>query len=254
MVKIDEKELLVMKLIHYFMIQKDYIPVIIRGIDNEVWLENPKGEFRIIRIVTKNIFNNEQFEFDSYKSNVILDTIINLTNDKHRRLSLFGKELDKKQEYFGDVYYTTYNASFAEIAQAHRHRTLDYQMELMDEPGFYIPPIIEGDKSLVEEWINDIYSVKDVHPQGELVLVSESGKYEDFILKCKERLCSCAQLEINNQTRWTLWKMKAYLEETNHPLKDDIEKYTHGARCTFPDFDCSSDCKFKEGKTLSRRI
>lgn len=177
-----------------------------------------------------------------------------MTNDKHRRLSLFGKELDKKEDYFGDVYYTTYNASFAELAQAHRHRTLDYQMELMDEPGFYIPPIIAGDKSLADEWINDMYSVKDVHPQGELVRVSEAGKYEDFILKCKERLCSCAQLEINDQTRWTLWKMKAYLEETNHPLKEDIEKYTHGARCTFPDFDCSSDCKFKEGKTLSRRI
>ena len=26
-------------------------------------------------------------------------------------------------------------------------------------------------------------------------------KYEDFILKCKERLCSAAQLEIMKQTR-----------------------------------------------------
>ena len=65
--KVNEKEILVMKLIHYFMIKKDYIPIIIRGIDNEVWLENPKGEFRIIRIVTKNIFNNEQYEFDTFK-------------------------------------------------------------------------------------------------------------------------------------------------------------------------------------------
>ena len=65
--KVNEKEILVMKLIHYFMIKKDYIPIIIKGIDNEVWLENPKGEFRIIRIVTKNIFNNEQYEFDTFK-------------------------------------------------------------------------------------------------------------------------------------------------------------------------------------------
>lgn len=79
MVKIDDKELLVMKLIHYFMIKKDYIPVIIRGIDNEVWLENPKGEFRIIRIVTKNIFNNEQFEFDSYKTKNITAQIMKQT-------------------------------------------------------------------------------------------------------------------------------------------------------------------------------
>ena len=65
--QVSEKELLIMELIHYFMIKKNYTPVIIRGIDNEIWLENPNGEFRIIRIVTKEIFNNEQFDFDEFK-------------------------------------------------------------------------------------------------------------------------------------------------------------------------------------------
>ncbi len=73
--KANEKDMLVMKLIHYFMIKKDYVPIIIRGIDNEVWLENPKGEFRIIRIVTKNIFNNEQYEFDTFKNKNIVSQI-----------------------------------------------------------------------------------------------------------------------------------------------------------------------------------
>ena len=73
--KAEEKDLLVMKLIHYFMIKKDYMPIIIRGIENEVWLENPKGEFRIVRIVTKNIFNNEQYEFDTFKVNNIVSQI-----------------------------------------------------------------------------------------------------------------------------------------------------------------------------------
>ena len=67
MEEINKKDLLVMKLIRYFMINKDYVPIIIRGIDGEVWLENPRGEFRIIRIVTKNIYNSEQYEFDDYK-------------------------------------------------------------------------------------------------------------------------------------------------------------------------------------------
>lgn len=75
----NKKDLLVMKLIHYFMIKKDYVPVIIRGIDNEIWLENPKGEFRIIRIVTKNIFNNEQYEFDSFKTKNIVTQIMKQT-------------------------------------------------------------------------------------------------------------------------------------------------------------------------------
>lgn len=77
--EINEKDLLVMKLIHYFMTKQDYIPIIIRGIENEVWLENPKGEFRIIRIVTKNIFNNEQYEFDDFKTKNIVTQIMKKT-------------------------------------------------------------------------------------------------------------------------------------------------------------------------------
>ena len=56
------------------------------------------------------------------------------------------------------------------------------------------------------------------------------------------------------QTRDTLLKYKKALEEANSPLANDIKKYSRGARCTFPDFDCSSDCKFSEGKILSRQI
>ena len=110
------------------------------------------------------------------------------------------------------------------------------------------------DQALVDEWLQDMYTVKNVNPQGELVIISEMGKYEDFILKCKERLCSAAQLEIMYQSRDILQKYKKALEEKQYPLKDDIIKYSHGARCTFPDFDCSANCKFKEIKSLTRKI
>lgn len=177
-----------------------------------------------------------------------------MKNEKHRSLSLFGKDLDKKEEHFGDVYSTLYKGSFAELAQAHRHRTLDYQIELLNDKEYFIPPIIMDDEALVKEWLSDMNKVSDVTPQGELVKISEVGKYEDFILKCKERLCTVAQLEIMMQTRETLLKYKKKLEETNSPLLNDINKYTKGARCTFSDFECSSDCGFKEGKTLNRKI
>ena len=95
---------------------------------------------------------------------------------------------------------------------------------------------------------------KKRNPQGEIVKVSEMGKYEDFVLKCKERLCSEAQLEIMLQTKENLIKYKKELEKSNNPLALDIEKYSHGARCTFPDFCCAEDCKIKEGKTLIRKI
>ena len=177
-----------------------------------------------------------------------------MKNEKHRSLSLFGKELDNVEEYFGNVYATTYKASFAELAQAQRHRTLDYQMEFLDKKEYFVPPIIMDDEILVNEWLCDMEKVGDVCPQGELVKVSEMGKYDDFILKCKERLCSEAQLEIMMQTRLTLLKYKRVLEKKKSPLASDIVKYSRGARCTFPDFECSNDCKFNEGKKLTRRI
>ena len=71
----NEKDLLVMKLLHYFMTKKGYKPVIIRGIENEIWLENSNEEFRIIRLVTKSLFNDEQYDFDKYKTKNIIRQI-----------------------------------------------------------------------------------------------------------------------------------------------------------------------------------
>ena len=194
----------------------------------------------------------QEFIEELDKVNVLEDGL--LRNEKHRQLSIFGKNLDAKEEHFGDVYSILYKGSLAEYAQAQRHRTLDYQMEFLDKKEYYIPPIIADDQMLVDEWLGDMQIVRGVNPQGELVKISEVGKYEDFILKCKERLCSGAQLEIAEQTRETLLRYKKTLEESGSPLAQDIQKYSHGARCTFPDFDCTSDCKFTEGKKLVRRI
>lgn len=177
-----------------------------------------------------------------------------MKNEKNRCLSIFGHDLANKQEYFGDIYSTIYMGSFASYAQAQRHRTLSYQFEMLDDKKYFVPPILDDDEKLVNEWNCDIRSVHDVIPQGEMLLISEVGKYDDFILKSKERLCTSAQLEIMLQTRDTLLKYKEALENTNNPLAEDILKYSHGARCTFPDFKCPNDCNFKEGKTLVRKI
>ena len=71
----NEKDIYVMTLIHYFMTKKGYSPIIIRGIENEIWLENTKEEFRIVRIITKSIYNDEQYDFDKFKMKNILSQI-----------------------------------------------------------------------------------------------------------------------------------------------------------------------------------
>lgn len=196
--------------------------------------------------------NMKEFIEELDRLNILEDGL--LKNEKERSLSLFGKDLQNKTDTFSDVYSVNYEGSFAQLAQAHRHRTLDYQMELKEEKQYFISPIIEDEPCIVNEWICDMNKVKDVNPQGELIRINERGTYENFILKCKERLCTAAQLEIMKQTRQTLLKYKKSLEDSNNSLAYDIEKYSHGARCTFPDYTCSSDCKFKEGKILTRNI
>ena len=71
----SERDVLVMKLFHYFITKKNYTPIVIRGVDNEIWLENSKEEFNIVRIVTKEIYNNEQYEFDIFKIRNIISQI-----------------------------------------------------------------------------------------------------------------------------------------------------------------------------------
>lgn len=194
----------------------------------------------------------KEFVSELNRLNILEDRL--LQNEKERGLSLFNKNAHNRETHFGDVYSTLYKGSFAEYAQAQRHRTISYELEMLEDKEYFVPPIIEDDEKLVKEWLKDMQSVQNINPQGEKVLISERGNYEDFILKCKERLCSAAQLEIMRQTRDTLMEYKESLEAKNHYLKDDIKKYTKGARCTFPDFKCPSDCNFKEGKTLTRKI
>jgi hypothetical protein len=175
-----------------------------------------------------------------------------MQNDKDRSISLFGNNLNKREDIFSHIYSCNYEISYVGLAQAQRHRTIYYQMERMENKKYFVPPILKNE-NLKNEWLEDIMSVADVVPQGELVLVNETGTYDNFILKTKERLCTAAQLEVMRSTRDTLLKYKEVLEQNNNYLKDDIKKYIKGARCTFG-FNCTQKCNFKKGITLEREI
>jgi hypothetical protein len=170
---------------------------------------------------------------------------------KKLRFSIFAKR-DRGTE-FGENYCTTYLGSFAELAQAHRHRTLHYEMKLLDEAKFYVPQIIRNTELQVE-WLADISSLKDNYPQGMLVQINERGTVENFILKCTERLCGCAQHEIMVQTKET---METYLRETRDmpEVHDYLEPYSKGPRCTFPGWGgCIKPCVFGAKNALDRDI
>ncbi len=172
-------------------------------------------------------------------------------NDKNRHLSLFANGLEC-EEYFGDVYCTTYLASFAELAQAQRHRTINYQMSLT-ENEYYVPPIIRDNDDLVAIWLSDIKSIGN-YPQGTLLKITEMGTLDNFILKMYERKCTFAQLEINQITSATLKKYENALRIKVHPRAEEMRNYLNGSRCTFPGYKCTSPCGFKLGVNETREI
>ena len=171
---------------------------------------------------------------------------------KKRGLSFFATRKDRKEE-FGENYCTTYLASFAELAQAQRHRTLIYEMTLLEDAKYYIPPIIKGTE-LEDEWLRDMESLKDYFPQGMLLKINERGTVENFVLKCTERLCGAAQLEIMEQTLDTMNKYLEATKQTNEEIYKYLLPYSKGARCTFPGWKCDSPCVFGGPGAIKRKI
>lgn len=212
----------------------------------------------------------KDFIYNLYELNVIDDRLI--SNRKHRSLSIFGKDIRKDYQEFGETYTTTYKGSFAEYAQAHRHRTIYYDMYRTLSKEYYLPPILEGDYTNIANWKHDMQRIALMGyiPQGEMIMIREKGTFDNFILKMKERLCSAAQLEVAMQTEKTRndYRNSLYNYYVQHKedlvdpvvcwkkkdMLDILDKHSKGARCTFPDYDCPKDCKFNEGKTLVRKI
>ena len=74
-IQLNSGDLLVMNLVHYFITEKDYNPVILHGITDEIWLENLSSDYKLVRIVSHYIHNEEQLNFDRFKLKKILDNL-----------------------------------------------------------------------------------------------------------------------------------------------------------------------------------
>ena len=171
-----------------------------------------------------------------------------LEHKKDKKISLFNSR--EVEEYFGDVYSTNYLMSFASLAQAQRHRTLNYHISdgtQMGAPlGFFIPEIVKyAEKE--KEWVSDLEKVsKDDFPQAQLLKVNERGIIEDFRLKATERLCGHAQYETMKNTLNTANKYEQYQEEIG-------EDYNKPACAPAPKY-CDGSCKWGKRKAIERIV
>ncbi len=72
---INKKDDIVVKLVHYFVTEKDYKPIVVNGLKNEIWLENMNNDIKIIRLNINYIHNNEQLNNDLRKVDAIRKNI-----------------------------------------------------------------------------------------------------------------------------------------------------------------------------------
>lgn len=64
-----------MQLAHYFITVKNYTPMIVRGAEGEIWLENINAPYRLVRINTNYIHNNEQLDVDMFKIKTVVKQV-----------------------------------------------------------------------------------------------------------------------------------------------------------------------------------
>ena len=72
---LNNKDEMIMSLVHYFVTEENYTPINVQGVRNEIWLENLEGPYKIVRINSKYIHNNEQYNMDLFKMNFVIKQI-----------------------------------------------------------------------------------------------------------------------------------------------------------------------------------
>lgn len=127
----DVRSTLVMKFLHYFITEAGYKPIILQGGSNEIWLENLSSEYKIIRLVSDYIHNDEQMEFDVFKAKRVSKKI------KRKTLSFDMKILN----FYFDL------GENASLQNENKFKSLDIKTESDlkkdDEIMNYFPSIIK---------------------------------------------------------------------------------------------------------------
>lgn len=201
--------------------------------------KNSGDEFKV-RLAT------EMQDFLSQTKNL---RIPKLDNQTDRGFSILPEQELIVSTEAGDMYSRVYPLSFAGLAQAHRHRTISYNVlsgtEKGAKEGFFCPPIV-AEAGKESEWLDDLNEVaKEDFPQAQLINVYERGRLEDFRSKAMLRLCGHAQLEIMQNTLDTAKRYNGY-------------QFIYGEDALKPkclqDFKCPSPCVWTGKKALERIV
>ncbi len=106
-ITLRENDQIMMSLVHYFVTQENYTPINVQGVKDEIWLENIDGLYRVIRINSNAIINDEQYKFDIFKMKHILKQIKKKTLSFKVKALNIDLDLSKRVDYKNDNYINT---------------------------------------------------------------------------------------------------------------------------------------------------
>lgn len=181
-IQLGQNDELVMKLLHYFITEKGYNPIILHGAKDEIWLENMDSNYGIIRIVSSYIHNNEQLNFDLYKTKQIVKKIKKTTlSFKVNTLSLFVNLGDNVK--LDDV-----SLNNIDIAKLTNIKDLKKYSFIMEEF-----PTITKDTKFKEEGLNLFFKItEEIAKKNE-----ETGKKAEDVFKKKTPIITNLIILIN---------------------------------------------------------
>ena len=185
----------------------------------------------MIKFVTK----ENKSDFDKKVVTYIEELIKNL-----KSLPFYDEELSNKafatnsldmfagdrptEEYFGDIYSTSYDASLLELCESFDFKALDFSMSVKDDE-YYIPEIIADSESFSELWISDLKEIKEIYPEATMLTIHEAGSLNAFLNKIKYTRQMPRYLEIVNITEDIFKKYEYALRMKIHPRAEEIISY-----------------------------
>ena len=106
-IALSKNDEIVMKLLHYFITIQRYNPVVLHGAKDEIWLENSDADYKIVRIVSNYIHNDEQLNFDIFRTKQILKRVKRkMFSLKMQTLSIFvnlGDNVNLEDKNFDNI-------------------------------------------------------------------------------------------------------------------------------------------------------
>ncbi len=140
-IEVNKKDEVVMMLLHYFITERNYNPIILQGAKNEIWLENLEEKYKVIKISTDYIHNDEQFNLDIFKTKRI-------SNHIKKRVLSFKMEVLSLYLNIGDnvTKFTENNSDFVTYFKLNKITDLNNINEIKEEF-----PLIEDHNHFEEE-------------------------------------------------------------------------------------------------------